>query len=391
MPEETSDLLAHSIDDAYTLLNFACRRAIPLDPAASKVIIDSHALRQAGNDLSSAEESAFWPAFVTVIDRVKPVTVESIVYTTVPENRTLGNKLWGRLSRGERALRRHLFLAILTLAALLALQVEWAIGTAIYNYSHKVYGQYQDAQVTRDAAISAAKAVKGTSAEPQANAALQKAEMRMTAETSRNNVAYVRIWWWNRQVSFFLPPYNLEAKEDGPATSAGEVALTDPGKRRIEFARAELILKIMSNYVLVTLFALLGAVTQALRTLSKKMANVALTSNDVFRGMTRIILGVISGVCMAWLYIITMDSSASANAPRDPLSVISFLGAFAPWALAFISGYSVEIFFTALERFIAIVIAKIKGATPLPGNASHGAAQTPTPTQPQPDPQASIK
>lgn len=396
LPQDTNSLLEDSIADAYTLLNFACRQGIQLDPDAAKNIIDSHDKIQADQNLTTVEQSAFWSAFSTVIDRVKPVTVESIVYTKAKECGNISGKLWGPLSLGEQALRRHLMLAILTLALLLVMQVEWAIGTAIYNDAYKVHGHYQETQAAVAEAITTAAAVAKTQVGAQATTNLETAKRQLEEDTSWRDVSYVRLWWWNRQIAALLPPYDLSVEKDGPANSAGGVTLTEDGKRRIEYTRAELTLTVISNYFLVTLFALLGAVTQALRNLTTKMADVALTSNEVIRGLTRIILGVISGVCMAWLYIITMESTGADSKMRAPLDVINFLGAFAPWALAFISGYSVEIFFTALERFIAIVIAKIKGAIPLPGDADSTGTQQSDETPKSPDtgtpaPQASIK
>ena len=393
LPQATDGLLGDSIADAYTLLNFACRRGIKLDTAAAKNIIDSHDKNAANHRLTSQEQCTFWEAFSTVIDRVKPVTVESIVYTKVKESPSWGKKFWGQLSLGEQALRRHLVLAIVTLSLLLVVQVEWAIGTAIYNDAYKVHGQYLEAQATVADTKKMATAVASTEAGAQATTEMEAAQRQLEQDASWRDVSFVRLWWWNRQIAALLPPYDLSVEKDGPASSAGGVTLDEDGKRRIEFTRAELTLTVMSNYILVTLFALLGAVTQSLRNLTTKMADVALTSNEVIRGITRIILGVISGVCMAWLYVITMDNTGAKSDIRAPLDVINFLGAFAPWALAFISGYSVEIFFTALERFIAIVIAKIKGMTPLPSDAdgadiqSSGETPTPAPTPAQ----ASIK
>ena len=395
LPQATDGLLGDSIADAYTLLNFACRRGIQLDQAAAKNIIDSHDKNHANHRLTSQEQCTFWQAFSSVIDRVKPVTVESIVYTKVKESRNWSKKFWGQLSLGEQALRRHLVLAIVTLSVLLVIQVQWAIGTAIYNDAYKVHGHYLETQTTVASTEKMASAVASTEAGAQATTEMEAAKRQLEEDTSWRDVSFVRLWWWNRQIAALLPPYDLSVEKDGPASGAGSVVLDEEGKRRIEFTRAELTLTVMSNYILVTLFALLGAVTQALRNLTTKMADVALTSNEVIRGLTRMILGVISGVCMAWLYIITMNNSGANSEIRAPLDVINFLGAFAPWALAFISGYSVEIFFTALERFIAIVIAKIKGMTPLPTDATatdtHPATQAPAPAPAPASPQASIK
>ncbi len=372
--------LDQSIEDAYILLNFACRQRRTLDDGAAQVIIASHIKKSTGTPLGPAEESAFWDAFSKVIALVEPVTVESIIYTTV---KTESRFAWllGRLSRGELALRRHLYLAIITLLALLFLQVQWAMGTSIYNDAFKVHQKYLAATNAHTDAQRLAQSVADTNAAPEATAALDKAKEALQMDQSWSNVSYLQLHHWNRQILSWMPLVEFQVAHD----ETGSVSLSVEGLKRAEFNHAELILKIISNYFLVFLFALLGAVTQSLRAMSQEIADVSLTANTVFRGLTRIILGVISGVCVAWLYLIGTENNTATGHTSAPLDIISFLGAFTPWALAFVSGYSVEIFFTALERFIVLVTDKIKSAIPLPGEQA--SKTTPATQQPKPTPQ----
>ena len=383
-------LLQQSVEDAYTLLNFACRQRKTLDDASTKIIIACHAKLKTGVALTSQEEAAFWDAFTKVIDLVKPVTVDSIVYTTAKSDSRF-DWIWGQLSRGERALRRHLYMAVITLVALLVLQVQWAMGTAIYNDAYQVHGQLLETETAYANAESLVKSVAKTSAEPQAQTEFDTAKRQLEMDQSWTKVSYLQLIWWNRHILSWLPITGLDITTTSTTDTDTQISLEPKGKERAEFNRAELTLKIISNYFLVALFALLGAVTQALRWLSRKIVDVSLTSNDVFRGITRIILGVISGVCMAWLYLISAQTTGGNATARAPLDIISFFGAFAPWAIAFISGYSVEIFFTALERLIVIVTDKIKGVMPLPDDTraetntakpNSPPAMTQPPTQP---------
>lgn len=379
--------LDQSIEDAYILLNFACRQRRTLDDGAAQVIIASHAKKSAGTPLDPAEESAFWDAFSKVIALVEPVTVESIIYTTV---KTESRFAWllGRLSRGELALRRHLYLAIITLLALLFLQVQWAMGTTIYNDAFKVHQKFLAATDAHTDAERLAQSVAETNAAPEATAALDKAKQELKMDQSWSNVSYLQLHRWNRQILTWMPLVHFQSVAHDGISS---VSLAVEGLKRAEFNRAELTLQIISNYFLVFLFALLGAVTQSLRAMSQEIADVSLTANTVFRGLTRIILGIISGVCVAWLYLISAENNTATGHASGPLDIISFLGAFTPWALAFVSGYSVEIFFTALERFIVLVTGKIKSIIPLPGEQADKAAPSPASAspaeQPKPTPQ----
>lgn len=386
--------LAQSIKDAYTLLDFSCRRGASPDATLSATLIDSYSKLQKDTPLTMEGEVAFWAAFSKIAEQVKPVTVESILFTNPAPKSSKKAGLWGRFfkhtSPAERKLRHYLAYAIATLSVLLVLQVEWAVGSFIYNDAYKVHNNLL---ATQDNVISAgtlSKSVKGTAAAIDADIALKKTQDLLKMDQSWSDVSYVRLWWWNRDIVSYIPPRDLIINEyennkktsaslsEGLTEGTSGMKLDAQGMQRLEYTRAELTLQVLSNYLLVTLFALLGAQTQALRTLSHLIQSVSLTANDLYRVRTRVILGVISGVCMAWLYIISAETGSS-DGRHSPLDAINFLGAFAPWAIAFISGYSVEIFFALLERVISIVTDKIHSLSAQPSPA----IEKPTP-EPKP-------
>lgn len=372
--------LAQSIKDAYTLLDFSCRRGASPEDTLSATLIDSYNKLQKGTALTREGEVAFWAAFSKITEQVKPVTVDSILFTNPAPKSIKKPGFWGRMfkhtSPAERALRHYLVYAIATLCVLMFLQVEWAIGSFIYNDAYKVHSNLLNTQEDLISADTLSKNVKGTAAANDADNALQKTQNLLKMDQSWSDVSYVRLWWWNRDIVSYIPPRDLAINEyensnvtpsstDGLTEGASGMKLSPQGKQRLEYTRAELTLQVLSNYLLVTLFALLGAQTQALRTLSHLIQSVSLTANDLYRVRTRVILGVISGVCMAWLYIISTETGSSSGR-HSPLDAINFLGAFAPWAIAFISGYSVEIFFALLERVISIITDKIHSLSAQP-------------------------
>lgn len=393
--EDKSDtaLLKASVTDAYILMDFAVRRGIKPEGAISTPIIESYDAVQNDKPLSTDTENAFWLAFSKVVELVHPVTIRSIRYTSTSPALT-DAPIWKRLfqsqSPADRVLKRYLFIAVMSLLGLLAIQVEWAIGMSIYNDAFTVHANLQSSQdktAKTSALDTALQDSTATAVRNQTSAELLALQNQLSQNEIWNNVSYVRLWWWNRHVTALLPPYGGKALK-GPPQEAGHLQLKDEGLRRIEFTRAQLTLEVLSNYVLVALFALLGSMTQALRTLSNEINAVTLTAKTLYGIRTRIILGVISGVCMAWLLIISSAPAAPGDAPpASPLAAISFLGAFTPWALAFVSGYSVEIFFAALERFIAYTTSRIQGAPPPPpGKDDGGAHKAPPPQSPEPSP-----
>jgi len=383
--------LCIAIEDAQTLLDYAARHAIDIKHDIVAPLIASHDKTSQGNALSGDEKAQFWAAFSGIVKRVKPVSVDSIHYTRQRyKDESEGNwfsRHFNKSSPADQVLRRYLTVAVFSLLALLALQMEWAIGMAVFNDAYKVHGYLLNTTSKLAEAKLLSESLKDSDTVAGADAAmkLEQLERRHAQDSSWDDVSYVRLWWWNRQIAGMIPPYDLQLSEQGPPIEAGLVKLDDEGQRRIEFTRAQLTLEVISNYVLVALFALLGSMTQALRSLSAEIDAVSLTANRLYAIRTRIILGVISGVCMAWLIIITSrDGGADPAVQATPLTSISFLGAFTPWAMAFISGYSVEIFFAALERAIAFLTRRIT-ETPKTGPQATQKAEPPktaTPSTP---------
>lgn len=385
-----------AVEDAQTLLDYAARHAIDIDHDIIAPLIAAHDKTSQGHALSGDEKAQFWAAFSGIIERVKPVSVDSINFTTQrhddePKGHWFG-QLFNKLSPADRVLRRYLTVAVFSLLALLGLQMEWAIGMAVFNDAYKVHGYLLNTTSKLAEAKLLSESLKDSDTVAGADAAikLEQLERRHAQDGSWDDVSYVRLWWWNRQIAGMIPPYDLKLSDEGPPIEAGLVKLDAEGQRRIEFTRAQLTLEVISNYVLVALFALLGSMTQALRSLSAEIDAVSLTANRLYAIRTRIILGVISGVCMAWLIIISSnDGGVEPTAQATPLTSISFLGAFTPWAMAFISGYSVEIFFAALERAIAFFIRRIAAGPQIDPQSSQKIesskpaappTQTPTPT-----------
>jgi len=385
-----------AVEDAQTLLDYAARHAIDIDHDIVAPLIASHDKTSQGHALSGDEKAQFWAAFAGIIERVKPVSVDSINFTAQRhDDESKGNwfsHFFNKSSPADRILRRYLTVAVFSLLALLGLQMEWAIGMAVFNDAYKVHGYLMNTTSKLAEAKLLSESLKDSATVAGADAAikLEQLERRHAQDGSWDDVSYVRLWWWNRQIAGMIPPYDLHLSDEGPPIEAGLVKLDAEGQRRIEFTRAQLTLEVISNYVLVALFALLGSMTQALRSLSAEIDAVSLTANRLYAIRTRIILGVISGVCMAWLIIISSnDGGVEPTAQAAPLTSISFLGAFTPWAMAFISGYSVEIFFAALERAIAFFIRRIAAgpqidpqATQKTASPKAAAPATQKPTQP---------
>ena len=95
--------------------------------------------------------------------------------------------------------------------------------------------------------------------------------------------------------------------------------------------------RILSQYILPMLYGLLGSLTYILRTLAMEIHEVTFTSTSAERYSLRWPLGMLAGVTVSLFF--------------DPTSFVG-LAAITSLAIAFLAGYGVELFFTALDGLV---------------------------------------
>jgi hypothetical protein len=158
-----------------------------------------------------------------------------------------------------------------------------------------------------------------------------------------------------------------------------------------------LTLQTLNNCVLLLLFACCGAIAHILRKVTQEIQGHSFIGLKWTTGI-RILLGTFSGFFMGYLAVnndlanlLTLDSGSGASTPvQIPL--------LSPISLAFIGGYSVDIFFNILNRFIyaltndekylpaselakrKVDVAKLVNAkgepTPMPSEAENGSGKS---------------
>jgi hypothetical protein len=102
-------------------------------------------------------------------------------------------------------------------------------------------------------------------------------------------------------------------------------------------------LQVINMYILPLLYGLLGACAYVLRELSEEIQRMTFSTEDVINYNLRIQLGALSGLVVGWFLI-----PGGGQDMEQAFSVYN-LG---PFALAFIAGYSIELLFSAMDRFI---------------------------------------
>jgi len=106
---------------------------------------------------------------------------------------------------------------------------------------------------------------------------------------------------------------------------------------------ARQVLQVMSAYILPLIYGLVGAGAYVLRTISTQIRLRTFSRTDSsIQFFLHLVLGALAGVAIGWFL------------KQDP-SAESFVTSLSPLALAFVAGYSVELVFTIIDKFISLV------------------------------------
>jgi hypothetical protein len=338
--------VAAAIADAELLVAYAARRGLlradsPLEP----IIVAKRALASSG--LDEEHEQEFWRALNAAADLVRPATIEGL--RSMEPSRT-GGGLLGWLARrasspADGAIRRYRLWAMTALLVLSVTQIYYIVGATAL------------ADITTIESEPPAREPTAGDDEPHT----RRQSIRLTT-----SYRTLRVWnkvWWELAVivrlpgqivgappaSFAVSPASSPA--DGVVTTLPRDGTPDPVgvigvsfnapqiqlESIIEYTNAKFALTALQGYILPFLYGLLGTCVYILRSLSTEIRNSSYSTDVAYR--LRMPLGALAGVAIAWVVVPESDPGLVRSIP--------------PLGLAFLAGYSVEVLFAAMDRFIA--------------------------------------
>ena len=163
-------------------------------------------------------------------------------------------------------------------------------------------------------------------------------------------------WRWIgllQPVSFTFLPRNFEEASRSTEWVSENIAAV--------LNNAEIILQLLSLYILPIIYGFIGACAYVLRTISTQIKERQLPSSSNIQMNLRLILGALAGLSIAWF--ISPDAwflNGNAGA-GDATGGSAFVLKITPLALAFLAGYSVELLFSAMDIFIGAFSRNRKG------------------------------
>ncbi|MCP4349810.1 MAG: hypothetical protein GY795_30380 [Desulfobacterales bacterium] len=369
--------LAENIREAQLLLTYAAQGGLTLDKNIISVIVRSkHILTS--DKWTSDIETEFWLAFNELAKLVYPVSVASLkaIHPFSEQElekheakksffRTVYNFVFNidENSSAKRSVASYKKWSLVILAALLFVQIYWLVGselTADIEEAMKTFesGRKKIENLVAEQELLAAERSylrepdpdSGTSS-PQFDeikAEYKKIKEKQDELTTKLDELYVSVENesykidanhemlnnWRKVWRFvFLQKLKTEKPED-----------TDNMKKKfILLKESQIVLDVLHRYALPLLYGLLGAMAYVLRKLSLKIRALTYEEDSNIRYGLRIQLGALSGLAVGWF----IDAGSS-----------SLVSSLSPLAIAFLTGYSIEVLFAIMDRLISAFTIK---------------------------------
>lgn len=366
-------ILRKAANDTSLLISHLSRQGSNHEDDLAEMLALQEKIRAGG--LTGSEEQIFWQRFAKLAESAKPASIDALYIEKYADSlgwtvSFSGRHRWiKRLPFATRsAIDQHLrtlwilrVLAVIVFAMTLVLVAYLTLTESILDRNEKL---------TREHSLLIGGSVTGTQIESiitafrderQRRAALAADSGTASADTPPTNAAPAnerqtgfgedwqaqntardliesRIWEIEDSVQAnddLLLRLMPDALAEGLSTNPAYTAFL-PLETPIRSLQKN-VNQMLSRYALPMLAAALGVFVYILRNASTQFLNLSFRASDVSNYWPRIILGVVSGLVIGWFL------------GQDPSGV---LASISPAAVAFITGYSVEIFFNLLDSII---------------------------------------
>ena len=337
-------LRSQAVADAFLLIAHAARQGVDVTPEILSEIVKARASEESGS-WTEAGEAAFWAAVARLAKLVRPVTVESLRAAQLRPQRVgaarLLNYFLPGLSFARSAVFRYGALAVLALILLLSVQIYWVIGSRIVKEIDTTVGKDLKELTAEREKTSAT--LRMMSKDPAKDERIREINNKLVNLDNQLQTRQTVLESWNRYWRYVV----------GAATPGqGDDEASSARKFQRALLEARFALDVLQGYLLPLLYGMLGACAFILRTLFVEIRTIAFT-NEFSLYWLRVVLGILAGVAVGWFIV-----------PGPEENVFK---ALSPMALAFLAGYSVELFFAAMDRLLAAFTA---APGPAAGSAS---------------------
>ncbi len=332
------------IQEAQLLLSYAAQKGLELPEDIVHTIVEAKHAQQSQH-WNSDVETRFWLAFNAIARAVAPASVSSLKATHPLPEQYPNNFYTGFLgflrkrffppsvnSIAQRTVSSYQRFTLLVLAILVVVQFYSLIGSHIINGIINVYPTKIE-QLELERSRLQADILPENLME---NAELITLDRKLDEFHTRLEANHALLKQWNfmwRYLGISSLGKHLKSADYLPALER------NLQYQIIHLQEAQFGLQALQLYILPLLYGLLGAFAYVLRTLTLEIRHLTYNIESNIRYRLRIQLGALSGLAIGWF----TDPGSTVNISALSLS---------PLALAFLVGYSVEVFFSIMDRLI---------------------------------------
>lgn len=382
--------LVSDMDDAQLLLSYVTRNGLQEerkinDETIQTLIASREHMRSFLFD-SENEEAKFRKSCGIIAKAAEPVTVASLrdSTTTEPYISWLGlvGMVFKPLARepqrrpiAEIACLRYRLWAIVVLVVLLVVQIYWTISSSVLNDAEALITElnkaptkqfYLEQEAAKLMALNAA-AQQNTSTPPAATTpgSSPVSSPQPTANEAKTHLALDELvskmgeldasYWMLSKLVLRDAPRRFPTINDGTSDLATErpvrtaETIFAPTRFQIDSAAirtiAGQVVDVLQKWVLPLLYGALGAMVFVVRTLSVQARDRLFRKEALVSLVLRVFLGMISGLAIGWFW----SNDPQGATTEGPMS----LSTLSPFALAFVAGYGVELFFALLDKIVS--------------------------------------
>jgi hypothetical protein len=406
------ETLVHDVDGAQMLLSFVTRNGLQedkkVDNTTIQKLVETRERMRAGTFDAEKEEVDFRKSYGIIAKAADPVNVVSLRESTDKQWRRPWHALWTKQlnSTAGNACLKYRNFAFLVLIALLICQIYWTILSSVLNKTDALSeeinraptnAEYDQLEAARQKTATVTNQPETNKpgppptgpapASPAPTSAPKLTLEERNAKTAERDANFLTLRGLvNPMASVFFrqvlpalfppagkdklppsgPPVKPEpsAKPSGPPVPPPDKDQSNPLKEEpvkndgarfiptdIQNQRATVravalqVIDVMQKWVLPLLYGMLGAMVFVVRTLSMQARDRLFRKEALVILSLRIYLGMISGLAIGWFWTASPPVSSAAGA----VSITTL----SPFALAFVAGYGVELFFSLLDKILS--------------------------------------